>query len=296
VIPRARRLAVAAAALAAAATVVVPVPPAGAAATHVAIVVRFADGNVSTACASAGGNGYTVLARKYDLNVGTSGPYAGFLLQIDQLPANPKPDTTHYWSYWHASASGSWTYSSSGAGSYTPKAGTIEGWSYVNGESSAPKPAPTGAYTYAALCGASDPQPKPTVTTPAPPTHRASTTAHPTRTPSHHASVPAGHPSTTSPAGPTATASSRSLTTARATPARATSARAPSTSPVAASVSPAQPTASATPTATPPMTSASSPSARSASSGFPAWGTVLALVVVLGLGAAAWFTARRRAG
>lgn len=284
---RARRLAVAAVALAAAATVVAPAPPALAAApTHVGIVVRFADGNVSTACTTVGGSGYTVLSRKFQTHIGTSGPYAGFLLQISQLPNPANPDTTHYWSYWHPKSGGGWTYSSTGAGSYTPKAGGIEGWSYVNGQSTAPPPP---NYTYAALCASSDGRPKPTAT-PAPKSSTKSVV---------HVTYAATHPARASTAGTpprhSSTAATAATTTARSTakPTRSATAStrvAVSSSPPSSSamVSTAAPSASLTPA---PSAAAST---KQASSGFPAWGTIVALLVVLALGGGAWLATKRR--
>lgn len=48
-------------------------------------------------------------------------------------PCNGAPPTA-YWSYWHLSASGEWTYSSVGAGSYNPAPGATEGWAFGNGK------------------------------------------------------------------------------------------------------------------------------------------------------------------
>lgn len=58
----------------------------------------------------------------------------GMVCTIDALP-NPctKPTTSAYWSYWHATPGGTWTYSTSGAGSYDPAPGTVEGWSFGAG-------------------------------------------------------------------------------------------------------------------------------------------------------------------
>jgi hypothetical protein len=50
------------------------------------------------------------------------------------------PPATRYWSYWHAVRGGKWTYSTLGPGSYNPKPGTVEGWSY--GAGTPPTPAP----------------------------------------------------------------------------------------------------------------------------------------------------------
>lgn len=44
------------------------------------------------------------------------------------------PPTTKYWSYWHAARGGKWTYATTGAGSYNPKPGTVEGWAYGAGK------------------------------------------------------------------------------------------------------------------------------------------------------------------
>jgi hypothetical protein len=58
----------------------------------------------------------------------------GFVCQINVKPnpCNGAPATA-YWSYWHAPRKGSWTYSTSGAGSYNPAPNTVEGWSYGAG-------------------------------------------------------------------------------------------------------------------------------------------------------------------
>ncbi|KJK51817.1 hypothetical protein UK23_05705 [Lentzea aerocolonigenes] len=58
----------------------------------------------------------------------------GLVCTIKSLP-NPckMPTTSAYWSYWHATPGGAWTYSSVGAGSYDPAPGTVEGWSYGTG-------------------------------------------------------------------------------------------------------------------------------------------------------------------
>jgi hypothetical protein len=58
----------------------------------------------------------------------------GMVCTINQLP-NPckMPTTSAYWSYWHATPGGTWTYSTSGALSYDPAPGTVEGWSFGAG-------------------------------------------------------------------------------------------------------------------------------------------------------------------
>ncbi len=58
----------------------------------------------------------------------------GLVCTINSLP-NPcrKPTTSAYWSYWHATPGGAWTYSTAGAGSYDPGPGTVEGWAFGAG-------------------------------------------------------------------------------------------------------------------------------------------------------------------
>ncbi len=43
-------------------------------------------------------------------------------------------DYPDFWGYWHQSASGSWTWASSGASSYTVHPGDVEGWSWGSGQ------------------------------------------------------------------------------------------------------------------------------------------------------------------
>lgn len=63
--------------------------------------------------------------------------YPGFVCRINGLPnpCNGAPASA-YWSYWHATAGGTWSYSTVGAGSYDPAPGTVEGWAF--GAGSAP--------------------------------------------------------------------------------------------------------------------------------------------------------------
>ena len=71
---------------------------------------------------------------------GTSGPYSGFVLQINGVGHNPSGQHALLVVLAFERARRRGRTASSGAGSYTPKAGTVEGWSYVNGQSNAPKP------------------------------------------------------------------------------------------------------------------------------------------------------------
>ena len=115
-------------------------PPASAAAcsgtTGVTVVVDFGPlgGGVVTRCAP--GDPTSGLAAL----TGAGFTYAflprvpGFVCQINAkpYPCNGAPSTA-YWSYWHAPRKGSWTYSSTGAGSYNPAQNTVEGWVFGAG-------------------------------------------------------------------------------------------------------------------------------------------------------------------
>ena len=61
--------------------------------------------------------------------------YPGFVCTIDKLPnpCNGAPATA-YWSYWHAKRGGKWVYSSSGAGTYKPAPGSVQGWAFGDGK------------------------------------------------------------------------------------------------------------------------------------------------------------------
>ena len=163
----ARRLVAGSAALlVAAAGLAVAAPAAEAAAcsgsSGVTVVVDFGSlgGGVQTGCAggdpasglaalSAAGHGYTFVPRQF-----------GLVCQIDGRPnpCNGAP-TTAYWSYWHATRGGSWSYATAGAGGYNPQPGTVEGWAF--GAGGRPGIAPPAAPA------PSPPPPKPT-TRPAP--------------------------------------------------------------------------------------------------------------------------------
>jgi hypothetical protein len=273
--------------------------PAEAAAKHVGIVVRYANGKVSAKCAKVGGSGLQLLQRTHSVTLGTM-QYSGFVLKIDGT-GTAHPDNTHYWSYWHSGGRGSWSYSSSGAASYSPKAGTVEGWSYVNGQSTAPKPR---SYTYAALCGRLDPKP-------------ARTTAQPTHSTVPSSTAPASTqqatPRPTTSAVPRSTAAGAPHTTTVASPSRHAVPVAqhnrttpPSATHAAQPASASRSSAAVTAT-TESHSSASTPAAPStadvsvvagsssgSSSGGAPWGTVAAFAVIVALAGTAWFVMRRR--
>jgi len=223
--------------------------------------------------------------------------YSGFVLKIDGT-GTTRPDNTHYWSYWRSGGGGAWTYSNSGAYSTHPAAGTVEGWSYVNGQSQAPRPP---RYTYAALCGHLDPKPKPAAQPTPHPTSAAPSSAQqapptraaqPTQTASSSGYLPPRAPTTAHPAR-TSVATRTSAghraahhpTAHRSTPAQSPS---PVPDPTSTTPAPAQRTMTPLPATEP-------ASAAKSDTGFPAWGTVVAVLVIAGLGGTAWALSRRRA-
>jgi hypothetical protein len=299
---RATRLVVAAASFGAAAAIsALPAEASVPDPTHVGIVVRFSNTSTLTACVAQGGNGLDVLVRGFpNTDIPTSGPYAGFVVSINDVGQNP-PDDTHYWSYWHATGNG-WKYSSSGGASYTPKAGAVEGWSYVDGQHNAPKPP---VYSYQKLCGSKDPKPAPTSTHPAPhPTSRPARSSSSTPTPSRH---PSSRPPHTN-AAPTSSSSSPPASVPNRHPRRSSSSaghqvaathtraapRPTTDAAVSASTAPTVPSSTAAAAATAPSPSLQPVADHRSTSGFPAVGTVLAVLVVAVLGGIAWLRHRRR--
>jgi hypothetical protein len=138
---------------------------ASAAATHVGLVVK-GQGSYCVAWHS-GMTGIDVLsAAGLSVSVDQHQPYVGFVLAIGS-DVEPNPGVT-YWTYYQLAGT-SWHYSDFGAASFTPSAGTVQGWavSPTSGTRVAPP-----VVSYAALCGAQDapaPPPAPPVTAAPPP-------------------------------------------------------------------------------------------------------------------------------
>ena len=105
-------------------------------ATGVTVVVDHGHtGGASIGCATgdpatglealaASGHVYTFVPRQ-----------PGLVCAVDAKPdpCNNAP-ANGYWSYWHAQPGGSWVYSTAGAGSYNPKPGSVDGWSFGTGK------------------------------------------------------------------------------------------------------------------------------------------------------------------
>jgi hypothetical protein len=120
----------------------------------VTVVVDYGDpGGTSIRCAigkpttgldalNSSGHGYTFVPRQ-----------PGFVCTIDAKPdpCNNAPADA-YWSYWHAKPGGSWSYGTTGAGSYRPIAGSIDGWSFGSGKPPSSRP-PVATRSRAAIAG-----------------------------------------------------------------------------------------------------------------------------------------------
>jgi hypothetical protein len=245
----------------------------------VAVVV---DG-VGTACVPwhSGMTGADVLTARFQVQWGQQTPagnFAGMVVQVNGVPANPNPHTA-YWAYFRNSGSG-WQYSGSGALSTRPQPGTVEGWRLDSATTSA-HPAPAAA-TYASICAGQDPAPTPT---------HASASQQPTQAPATRTTATTTQPTVAA------------VRNAKATPARATTRsahRSPTTRPSTPAGAPTTPDGTVASYAASPLTATdgSTPAAAQTSrpdkGGFPPWGTALAIVVVLALGGGALWRARRR--
>jgi hypothetical protein len=105
----------------------------------------FAGGTVSTQCALGDPtSGLTALTGAGFTPTGTTRWGLAFVCRINGLPTAAAqacvntPPATAFWSYWHGTPGGTWTFSSAGASSYNPAPGTVEGWAFGSGT------APTG--------------------------------------------------------------------------------------------------------------------------------------------------------
>lgn len=93
------------------------------------VVVRCAAGPQATGVAALKTAGFAV--------TGTARWGEAFICRIDGKPSAAEescvdtPPVSAYWSYWSASAGGSWSYSQYGAAARTPPPGSFEGWSFA---------------------------------------------------------------------------------------------------------------------------------------------------------------------
>ncbi|WP_030675375.1 hypothetical protein [Streptomyces sp. NRRL B-1347] len=121
----------------------------------VTVVVDFRELGGTTLVRCAVGSQRTGLAALKDAGIrvtGTNRWGESFICRlegkpgVDREPCVDTPPAKAYWSYWHASAGGRWTYSQYGATYRTPPKGSFEGWSFSlnrdQGEAPAPRVAP----------------------------------------------------------------------------------------------------------------------------------------------------------
>lgn len=143
---------------------VVTAAPASAAAcergTGVTVVV---DGNqlggLSTTCVPGGGRSATSAFSAAGVSMTYAARQQGFVCRVNGAPANAgcvnASPANAYWSLWTSSGNGSWTYASTGVGSTSVPAGGWVAWSWqgqsarsapsVSPQGPAPAPAPTAA-------------------------------------------------------------------------------------------------------------------------------------------------------
>jgi hypothetical protein len=132
-----------------AATVAAPPLPARAAAAQsgpcpdadgVTVVVDFQGLGGSTIVRCAAGPQETGLAALKSAGISITGTLRwgeAFICRIEGRPGadtescRDTPPANAYWSYWHASNGGSWTYSQQGVAYRTPPPGSFEGWSFA---------------------------------------------------------------------------------------------------------------------------------------------------------------------
>ena len=202
----------------------IPVPAQAAGCDGVTVVVDFRGlgGGVQQGCApgspasgvaalTSAGFGYTYASRQ-----------PGFVCRINSKPGtdadkcvNASPASA-YWSYWHGSPGGSWSYSNQGAATYVPARGSVEGWAFGGGEQpgiappAAPAPQPPAPKPPQPQVPAPPPpapnppagQPQPPAASTTPPVTGSSSAAPSSGAPSSSASSESASPSTSGTAFP----------------------------------------------------------------------------------------------
>ncbi len=286
---------VAVAVVAVAATVVpaasVAAAPVSTCTTNAGVLVvvdfRALGGNVQRGCAPDPGTGLAALDAAGFESTGTRRDGPGFVCRIDGRPSSDPcvntPPASAYWSYWHANAGQqSWSYSSLGAASYRPKAGSVDAWVFgatdVGGTSGGPCFSPADARAGRATACA--PARTTTPTRPATRNHQPAPATSAAR-------------ATGSRTAPAATTAGSAATSAAATSAPRSAARA--TSPPSASPATSGAATTTAATAAPAIVDATpAAGARAKDGGGSALPLVLGLLLALVIGGAGAWTVRRR--
>ncbi|WNV88035.1 ABC transporter substrate-binding protein [Umezawaea sp. Da 62-37] len=120
-------------------------------ASGITVVVDFQELGGSTIVRCATGDQATGLAALKNSGIGITGTQRwgeGFICRIEGKPAANSeacidtPPARAYWSYWHASNGGAWTYSDKGVINRKPPAGSFEGWSFSLDKTETTNPPP----------------------------------------------------------------------------------------------------------------------------------------------------------
>ncbi|WP_439384609.1 hypothetical protein [Amycolatopsis lexingtonensis] len=117
----------------------------------VTVVVDFGDLGPQPLIRCAPGTPANGIAALQEAGVEVAGSQKYGLAVACRIAGKPGPDVescagmpsaTAYWSYWHASAGGSWTSSQEGAQTAKPVAGGFEGWAFARPKTANDLPAP----------------------------------------------------------------------------------------------------------------------------------------------------------
>ncbi|MFD0559770.1 hypothetical protein FB566_0421 [Stackebrandtia endophytica] len=120
-------------------------------ATGVTVIIDFQElgGDVIIRCAPGDqATGLTALKNAGIEITGTNRWGEAFICRIegkpgaDTEPCIDTPPATAYWSYWHASNGGEWTYSQWGVMNRKPPPGSFEGWSFSKDKTETTNPPP----------------------------------------------------------------------------------------------------------------------------------------------------------
>ncbi|MFF1606332.1 hypothetical protein ACFVYA_01020 [Amycolatopsis sp. NPDC058278] len=117
----------------------------------VTVVVDFGDLGPGSVVRCAPGTPANGVAALQEAGIEVAGSQKYGLAVACRINGQPGPDVescagmpsaTAYWSYWHASAGGSWTSSQEGAQTAKPVPGGFEGWAFARPKSANDLPAP----------------------------------------------------------------------------------------------------------------------------------------------------------